>query len=354
MTEPLKYKLRKNQAFGLSLSLGYIAVAPFLFILTWLKLPSSADKDLYNVKLIFQVAPLLLILVTTGLYWCFRRIELTIDDKGLKTKNKLLNIIPSFTDIALTKNTQAHFLKNNSCAKVRLFKLTSFYERLNPIVVFDSLQPQKKLLISSKRWDIDDIFTVEQKLNELGIKTQSLDAKKFNQNQRQLDALDKKSEYCAYLTIALLLISITLPLLNKWSTIYYGAFKHSLWGVLLASSLIAFLILKKNIAADIKHKFVAALFGLAFTALFFSVTMSIAPIFGSHTQTTFVYQKTNENGEETWVSESNHKLKIFCTRTHHHEPQIATITKFTSIVRVNTESLCPNGEYLSDAMFPHE
>lgn len=346
------YKLSKKQTIILSLAFGSLIVLPLLFISISVVMPNSAEQSMETFNLFLILSLLLYISVTGVFYWYFRRIEMSIDQKGIRTNSKLLNQLPNFSEISFHHNVKANFIADSPQTIGSHF---SILKRFDAAIIIRDSHSGKQFIISNEQWDIDAISSIKEQLTQLGIELQPITIEKFiEKNLPQLAPLDKKATVFSYTTILFLCASIIIPLLDKWSTIYYGAFKYSLWGSFLFASLIAFVIMSRDIRTNYSHKIVALLFGLSFTALYFSLFICLTPMLGTHAQLTFTYHKTNEYNEESWVADDNANLKIFCTASNHRTPQVATISSLTSVIRVSTEELCPHAEYLSDAMLPHD
>lgn len=381
----ITYNLKSSQKLGFSYSLA-LSVWFWLFLMTLYIDLFSTSNGIFQQGMIFSIVIAIIVFVVT--YYCLvKNLKLIIDESGIRITSKLLSLRhgklfglqPHFAYfLPIRFNSKLHIYRLQDCIQTNLSYLVDendvIWHKKDTLFAFVNRHKKSTqvFLISNTIWEIADINLLGRQLNQLGLTVEVEQAQVFIEEfMPELSGLGKKAIYIAFASVVLFVSILIITSYDAWSTIYYGWFGSIVWLVLLTFATLAFWYIKTYKQHWSAHILIASLFAMCFTLLFLTSLLAITAKVGTDLPLTFEYTETNEFKEETWTATENPKLKIFCNTNKNNKQvkmkqgndkislnkpdvQKTTAKKWFSIIRVDGDSLCPHGVYLSDSMLPHE
>ncbi len=362
----LRYKISDSHA-----RLGSVQNALFAACLaSWLILDLLGFFDIQRSNVFAYLVPCLFVFFLIVFYQFIKKAEVIFDNDGIRVSSGLLNWLPEFAPITFNDSmTVTKVTEINHKTTILLARL--FNQKITKKTTIISLVIEKKILllgsfkkqhiISKDKWQIDDFDELSDWFLDQGFTVKILNEKqsetKYLWQQAQMS---KSADYCAYATIATLIMSfITAYFFYDWSTIYYGNFKYILWLVLFVVAIVAYFIMSRDKQAHaIIDGSVAILLSLSSTLLLLLLTLSAVPIIGKQSELTFEYQKRdyNHDKEEIWVATDNPQLQFRCKNSQAKDlaPQKVITVQFGSIIRINSKGLCAKSKFIHDGGLPHK
>lgn len=381
----ITYNLKSSQKLGFSYSLA-LSVWFWLFLMTLYIDLFSTSNGIFQQGMIFSIVIAIIVFVVTY-YYLVKNLKLIIDESGIRITSKLLSLRhgklfglqPHFAYfLPIRFNSKLHIYRLQDCIQTNLSYLVDendvIWHKKDTLFAFVNRHKKSTqvFLISNTIWEIADINLLGRQLNQLGLTVEVEQAQVFIEEfMPELSGLGKKAIYIAFASVVLFVSILIITSYDAWSTIYYGWFGSIVWLVLLTFATLAFWYIKTYKQHWSAHILIASLFAMCFTLLFLTSLLAITAKVGTDLPLTFEYTETNEFKEETWTATENPKLKIFCNTNKNNKQvkmkqgndkislnkpdvQKTTAKKWFSIIRVDGDSLCPHGVYLSDSMLPHE